>query len=85
MKHTETSRFSTLFEFFFLCICEKIMYLCSRQKKNIMAQVSMTVRMALEEPVSTKGLEAFYALREEARRNGLQGMSLNDINAEIHR
>ncbi len=50
-----------------------------------MAQVSMTVRMAIEEPVSTKGLEAFYALREEARRNGLQGMSLNDINAEIHR
>lgn len=40
---------------------------------------------SIEEPVSTKGLEAFYALREEARRNGLQGMSLNDINAEIHR
>ena len=32
---------------------------------------------------STKGLEAFYALREKARRNGLQGVSLDDINDEI--
>jgi len=39
---------------------------------------------APEEPASTKGLEAFYALREEARRNGLRGMSLDDINYEIN-
>ena len=30
-----------------------------------------------------KGLEAFHALREEARLNGLQNLTLDDINAEI--
>lgn len=30
-----------------------------------------------------KGLEAFYALREEARKNGLQDMTLDEINKEI--
>ena len=29
------------------------------------------------------GLNAFLALREEAHRNGLQDMTLDDINAEI--
>ena len=29
------------------------------------------------------GLKAFYALREEAKRNGLQDMTLEEINAEI--
>lgn len=29
------------------------------------------------------GLSAFWALREEAKNNGLQGMSLEDINEEI--
>ena len=32
---------------------------------------------------SNKGLEAFYALREEARKNGLQDMTLDEINKEI--
>ena len=31
------------------------------------------------------GLNAFLALREEARRNNLQDMTLEDINAEIQR
>ncbi len=29
------------------------------------------------------GLNAFYALREEARKNGLQDMTLDEINEEI--
>ena len=36
-----------------------------------------------EEITRERGLEAFYQLREEARKNGLQGMSLDEINEEI--
>jgi addiction module RelB/DinJ family antitoxin len=32
---------------------------------------------------SMSGLEAFYALRAEAKKNGLQDMSLDEINEEI--
>lgn len=38
---------------------------------------------AAETDTYTKGLEAFYALREEARKNGLQDMTLEEINEEI--
>ena len=31
------------------------------------------------------GLEAFYALREQARSNGLQDMTLEEINEEIRK
>ena len=31
----------------------------------------------------TEGLEAFYALRSEAQNNGLQDLSLDEINEEI--
>ena len=31
----------------------------------------------------TRGLDAFYALRAEAERNGLQDMTLDEINEEI--
>lgn len=36
-----------------------------------------------EEITLEKGREAFYALREQARKNGLQGMTLDEINEEI--
>lgn len=36
-----------------------------------------------EEITRERGLEAFYLLREEARKNGLQGMTLDEINEEI--
>ena len=36
-----------------------------------------------EEITRERGLEAFYQLREEARKNGLQGMTLEEINEEI--
>lgn len=35
------------------------------------------------EDVYRKGVQAFYALREQARRNGLQNMTLDEINEEI--
>lgn len=41
------------------------------------------LRSAAETDAITKGLEAFYALREEARKNGLQDMTLEEINEEI--
>lgn len=41
------------------------------------------MRGAAETDAITKGLEAFYALREEARKNGLQDMTLEEINEEI--
>ena len=31
-----------------------------------------------------KAVKAFFALREEAKNNGLQGMSLDEINEEIN-
>lgn len=38
---------------------------------------------APEEKEANKGLEAFWALRAEAQKNGLQDMSLDEINEEI--
>ena len=35
------------------------------------------------EVIRERAMEAFYALREEARRNGLQDMTLDEINEEI--
>lgn len=37
------------------------------------------------EPTLTTGYEAFMALREEARLNGIQDLSLAEINAEINK
>lgn len=36
-----------------------------------------------EEITLERGLEAFYALREQAKKNGLQDMTLDEINEEI--
>lgn len=38
---------------------------------------------APKEDTRKKALEAFYALREEAKDNGTAGMSLEEINKEI--
>ena len=38
---------------------------------------------ANEETDSQSFKDAFYALREQARKNGVQGMSLEEINEEI--
>ena len=34
---------------------------------------------------SVEGIKSFYALQEEARRNGIQDMRLSEINEEISR
>ncbi len=36
-----------------------------------------------EQPTLATGYQAFMALREEAKLNGVQDLSLNEINAEI--
>ena len=41
-------------------------------------EVSAPSKISLEE-----GLHAFYRLREEANANGIQDMTLDEINAEI--
>ena len=46
-------------------------------------RIPFEVRTEKLDKVSTKGLLAFYALRAEARRNGLNDMSLEEINEEI--
>ena len=38
---------------------------------------------AKDDNVYQKGVKAFYALREQARENGLQDMTLDEINEEI--
>ena len=41
---------------------------------------------ATSEPLAyTKGLDAFYALRAEAETNGIQDMTLGEINEEIRK
>lgn len=37
-----------------------------------------------EKNMREKAIQAFFALRDEARKNGLQGMSLDEINEEIN-
>ena len=46
-------------------------------------RIPFEVRTEKLDEVSAKGLLAFYALRAEARRNGLNDMSLEEINEEI--
>ena len=38
---------------------------------------------ASEEVTSASGMQAFLALRNEAKKNGIQDMSLDEINEEI--
>ena len=46
-------------------------------------RIPFEVRTEKLDEVSAKGLLAFYALRAEARRNGLTDMTLEEINEEI--
>ncbi len=40
---------------------------------------------ASEEGVRAAGMQAFWSLREQAAENGVQGMSLDEINEEIRK
>ena len=43
--------------------------------------IPFEIKAPKEEPID--GLVAFYALRDEARKNGIQDMTLEEINQEI--
>ena len=46
-------------------------------------KIPFEVKTESEEEVRSRGLRAFWALREEAKKNGLTGMTLEEINEEI--
>ena len=43
--------------------------------------IPFEIKVPKEDPID--GLSAFYALRDEARKNGVQDMTLEEINQEI--
>ena len=45
--------------------------------------IPFDVRIARSEYVSPQGMSAFLELRRQAEENGVSGMSLDEINAEI--
>jgi DNA-damage-inducible protein J len=49
-----------------------------REKK-----IPFTVAAVSDSDIMESGRQAFYRMREQAVRNGIAGMSLEDINAEI--
>ena len=46
-------------------------------------KIPFEVKTESAEEVRSRGLRAFWALREEAKKNGLTGMTLEEINEEI--
>lgn len=52
--------------------------------KAVVATRKIPFEIKAAEPQSvSQGMEAFMALRDEARKNGIQDMSLDEINEEI--
>ncbi len=50
--------------------------------KNILS-MNFTAKNFSETQAESKGMNAFLSLREAARKNGIQDMSLDEINEEI--
>ena len=46
-------------------------------------RIPFELKMKTPDDISERGRNAFWALREEARRKGLTGMTLEEINEEI--
>ena len=46
-------------------------------------RIPFDITASQPEPTLATGFQAFMSLREEARQNGIQDMSLDEINAEI--
>ena len=66
-------------------ICEEF-GLSSTAAINVFAKtVVREKRIPFEIKLENKGLDAFNRLRNEARANGIQGMSLAEINDEINK
>ena len=68
--------------------------LCAQFGMNTSTAINLFARAVVRErripfeitaAPSDAGLQAFRSLRRQAKANGLQGMSLNEINAEITR
>ncbi len=52
--------------------------------KKVISEDRIPFEVSAPKTVSREeGLKAFYQLRDEARKNGLQDMTLDEINAEI--
>ncbi len=51
--------------------------------KKCLTVNGLPFEMRNESPIISEGKKAFYQLREEARKNNLQDMTLEDINNEI--
>ena len=70
---------------------DTIMETASRIFERRGTTIAEAVRSYIQQTVDSEskkmsladGRRAFYELREQARKNGLQGMSLDDINREI--
>ena len=54
----------------------------SIETKNILS-MNFAAKNFSETQADTKGMNAFLSLREAARKNGIQDMSLDEINEEI--
>ena len=50
---------------------------------NVFATRSIPFEIKADKEQSIDGLTAFYALRAEAQKNGVQDMTLDEINEEI--
>lgn len=46
-------------------------------------RIPFEIRAESENSASAEGLKSFYALRDEARKNGIQDMSFSEIDEEI--
>ena len=74
-----------------IAIEDTIMEAVSRIFEQRGTTVADAIRNYIQQTVDSEGKKmslddgrrAFYELREQARKNGLQGMSLDDINREI--
>ena len=75
---------------------EQFEQVCSDLGMSVSMAITIFARMVVRErkipfeiaaPIASEtledGLNAFLALREEAHRNGLQDMTLDDVNTEI--
>ena len=49
----------------------------------VVMTIPFEIKASKEEPID--GLAAFYALRDEARKNGVQDMTIEEINDEINK
>ena len=57
--------------------------LCFHQINAVVRERRIPFEIQAAEPDRAAGMQAFLAMRAEAKKNGIQDMSLDEINAEI--